>query len=414
MAQRKQSGGSSGRVPPRRPRAAPATPSSSPTSGPRDYAGKGAKPSFGGKAPYGKPAGKPSYGKNPGKPAFGKPRSERFGAAGGSPGKPPRDKAAWSKPARGPGRNRDEAPARATSYSPRARPERSASDRPYAGKPAYQTEPRPSRPQVRPAKPSPAAAAPPPAPRPEKAPRLERNQVWIYGLHAVSAALANPLRHPLRLLLTQDIAESLYEMTSQLNELKPEVVTRDAISRMLPAGAVHQGAALLSDTLRPIPLEDVIDQAAAVEKTVIVILDQVTDPQNVGAILRSAAAFGASAVVMPDRHAPPETGALVKAASGAVELVPLVRVINLARAMEDLKAAGFWIAGLDGQATQTLAAADMTGKVALVLGAEGEGLRRLTRDLCDILVRLPISERMESLNVSAAAAVALYELARKG
>ncbi len=182
---------------------------------------------------------------------------------------------------------------------------------------------------------------------------------------------------------------------------------------MLPPGAVHQGAALLSEPLTDVALEDVLDRAAEAEKSVVLVLDQVTDPQNVGAILRSAAAFGADAVLVPDRHAPPETGALVKAASGAVEIVPLVRVINLARALEELKKAGFWIAGLDGQAPQTLAAADMTGKVALVLGAEGEGLRRLTRDHCDILVRLPISERMESLNVSAAAAVALYELARK-
>lgn len=240
-----------------------------------------------------------------------------------------------------------------------------------------------------------------------------RNQFWLYGLHAVKAALANPRRRRHRLLLTDEAAQALHADISNINDLSPEIEGREAIARVVPPGAVHQGAALLSEPLADVALEDIIDQAAEGEKSVILILDQVTDPQNVGAILRSAAAFGAAAVVVPDRHAPPETGALVKAASGAVEIVPLVRVVNLARAMEDLKAAGFWCAGLDGSAPQTLAAADMTGKVALVLGAEGEGLRRLTRDHCDILVRLPISDRMESLNVSAAAAVALYELARK-
>jgi 23S rRNA (guanosine2251-2'-O)-methyltransferase len=243
--------------------------------------------------------------------------------------------------------------------------------------------------------------------------RPGRNQLWLYGLHAVMAALANPQRRLHRLLLTDEAAEAIQNNMNSTNNLRPERQSREEISRILPPGAVHQGAALLSEPLGDVALEDVIDQAATVENAVVVILDQVTDPQNVGAILRSAAAFNAMAVVVPDRHAPPETAALVKAASGAVEIVPLVRVVNLARAMDDLKAAGFWCAGLDGHAPQSLAAADMTGKVALVLGAEGEGLRRLTRDHCDILVRLPISDRMESLNVSAAAAVALYELARK-
>ena len=433
MTQRKHSGGSTDRTPPRRPRADSATQSSGPTGA---FAGK---PSYG-KAAFGKATGKPGYGKpsfgkatggkTSGKAAFGKPRSDRssagpIGSGRAGTGKPSMGKTSWAKPARGPGRNRDEAPQRSAPYSdrsrsegpthakPRSRPEQSWTDQPRPSKPSSRPDIKEVRPPARPAKPARAPDAPTTAPRPERPARLARNQVWLYGLHAVKAALANPLRQFHRLLLSRDASEAMYGDTSQINDLTPEIMTRDEIGRLLPAGAVHQGAALLTDTLRPIALEDVIDQAAAVEKTVIVILDQVTDPQNVGAILRSAAAFGAAAVVMPERHAPPETGALVKAASGAVELVPLVRVINLARAMEDIKAAGFWIAGLDGQAPQTLAAADMTGKVALVLGAEGEGLRRLTRDLCDILVRLPISARMESLNVSAAAAVAMYELARK-
>jgi 23S rRNA (guanosine2251-2'-O)-methyltransferase len=239
---------------------------------------------------------------------------------------------------------------------------------------------------------------------------------WLYGLHAVKAALDNPRRKVQRLLLTDDASASLAGNRSNLKQMYPqaaaESATRETITQLLPAGAVHQGAAMLADPLADVALEDVLDEMTGRDQAVILILDQVTDPQNVGAILRSAAAFNVEAVVVPDRHAPPETAAMAKAASGAIEVVPLVRVVNLARALAQLKDAGFWIAGMAGEAEQTLAAADLSGKVALVLGAEGEGLRRLTRDHCDLLVRLPISPRMESLNVSAAAAVALYELAR--
>jgi len=240
---------------------------------------------------------------------------------------------------------------------------------------------------------------------------------WLYGLHAVKAALDNPRRKILRLLLTEEALSAICGNRNGFKEMYPntpvETAIREAISQLLPPHAVHQGAALLADPLGDVALDDVLDEVADRQNAVILLLDQVTDPQNVGAILRSAAAFDVAAVVLPDRHSPPETTALAKAASGAIEMVPLVRVVNLARALEQLKQAGFWTAGLAGEATQTLAAAHLTGKIALVLGAEGEGLRRLTREHCDILVKLPISPRMESLNVSAAAAVALYELARK-
>jgi 23S rRNA (guanosine2251-2'-O)-methyltransferase len=177
---------------------------------------------------------------------------------------------------------------------------------------------------------------------------------------------------------------------------------------------VHQGVAALVEPLPDFEIEDVIAAAGDRANATIVVLDQVTDPHNVGAILRSAAAFGALAVLLTERHAAPETGVLAKAASGGLDVTPLVRVANLARAMEQLKEAGFWCVGLAGEADRTLAQANLTGKIALCLGAEGPGLRRLTREHCDLLAKLPTSGPIGHLNVSNAAAVALYELARSG
>ncbi|MEE8351348.1 MAG: 23S rRNA (guanosine(2251)-2'-O)-methyltransferase RlmB, partial [Rhodospirillales bacterium] len=170
-----------------------------------------------------------------------------------------------------------------------------------------------------------------------------------------------------------------------------------------------QGIAILAGTLPEVSLEDLVRKDGT-----IVILDQASDPRNIGAVLRSAAAFGACGVIVQDRHAPPVTGTLCKAASGAADLIPMVRTVNLSRALNILKEAGYWCVGLDGKAKETLAEADLTGKVALVLGSEGGGLRRLTRDQCDLFVRVPIINRVESLNVSTAAAIALYELKREG
>lgn len=229
--------------------------------------------------------------------------------------------------------------------------------------------------------------------------------IWLYGPHAVEAALANPARKLRRLLLTAEMAKAHPGRQG-------EVVERAELDRHLPPGAVHQGIAALVEPLPEIDLDDIARQGQMRDSAVVVLLDQVTDPHNVGAILRSAAAFGALAVIAPDRHAPDETGALAKSASGALERMPLVRVTNLVRALETLKGHGFWVAGLAGEATATLAGAKLSGRVALVLGAEGDGLRRLTREHCDLLVRLPMTGDMESLNVSNAAAVALYELFR--
>lgn len=243
---------------------------------------------------------------------------------------------------------------------------------------------------------------------------------WLYGLHAVKAALANPRRRIHRLLVgLSDARESaaIVALSSgrsgQGEAVAVERVERGEIAQLLPEGAVHQGIAARVQPLSPAHLEEVCDAAARLDRAAVLVLDQVTDPHNVGAILRSAAAFGALAVVLTDRNAPPETGVLAKSASGALDVVPLVRVTNLVRALDLLKQAGFWCIGLAADGSQTLAEANLSGKIALVLGSEGEGLRRLTRERCDLLVRLPTQGSIGHLNVSNAAAVALYELVRQ-
>lgn len=237
---------------------------------------------------------------------------------------------------------------------------------------------------------------------------------WLYGHHAVTAALGNPERKLLRLARTgADIEPGEVEGGSG-DWPEWEQVPRDILESWLPYGAVHQGIAAKVHPLPERGIEDVVAEAAEQDQAVVMILDQVTDPQNVGAILRSAAAFGALAVILTERNAAPESGSLAKAASGALEHVPLVRVANLARAIDILKKGGFWIAGLAAEAERTLSQAKLTGKIGLALGAEGPGLRRLTREHCDLLVRLPTAGPIDHLNVSNAAAVSLYELVRDG
>ena len=257
--------------------------------------------------------------------------------------------------------------------------------------------------------------APPPAraPRPSQAAILRdtppANTLWLHGIHAVAAALANPRRRPRRLLLTVEAEAALSLQLRKPWRIPGERVERNRFQTFLHEDAVHQGAALLTEPLQPIPLEDAI----AAGSGPVLLLDQVTDPRNVGAILRSAAAFGAACVVMQDRNAAPETGALARAASGALEQVPIAREVNLSRAIVALQRAGFWVLGLAGEGKRTLAEAlPRDRRTALVLGAEDSGIRRLQRETCDELVRLPIAPGVESLNVAAAAAVALYEVAR--
>ncbi len=230
---------------------------------------------------------------------------------------------------------------------------------------------------------------------------------WIYGWHTVRAALGNPNRGPGRLLAT---AEAAARIGAEFPALAPEITTRAALDSLLPEGAVHQGVALHAPPGKNVVLDDILADPAA--GTLVVVLDQVTDPHNVGAVLRSAAAFGAIAVIVANRGAPPATGVLAKAASGALDIVPLVRVANLARALDALAGDGFLRIGFDGDAEDSLAEVDSKGRIALILGAEGRGLRRLTRKHCDQLVRIPTPGGLTSLNVSNAAAIALYEIAK--
>lgn len=235
-----------------------------------------------------------------------------------------------------------------------------------------------------------------------------RKGVWLFGLHPVRAALQNPQRSLIALRASRNAAADLADLAAERNISVQDTHPAD-IAELLPPGAVHQGVALLTAPLSPPALEHAAAQAS--ENATIVILDQVTDPHNVGAILRSAAVFGVDFIVVPDRHAPPDSGTLAKSASGALESLPLVRVGNLAQAMKTLQEAGFWVVGLDGSTDDTLDSIPQSGKLALVLGSEGKGLRRLTAENCDQVVRIAMAENaVGSLNVSNAGAIALYHV----
>jgi len=233
---------------------------------------------------------------------------------------------------------------------------------------------------------------------------------WLYGLHAVQAALANPRRKLGRAVLTPRAIESLGSQL--LARVRVETSDPAAIDRLLPAGAVHQGAALEAWPLKSRDLDDILAEPGTEGRRVILVLDQLSDPHNVGAILRTAAAFGVTAVVVQDRNAPPQSGALAKAASGALDLIPYIEVVNIARTLDQLAERGFWRIALAGDGDVSLAEAAPVGDVALVMGSEGAGIRRLVREHCEASAFIPISKTIESLNVSNAAAIALYELRR--
>jgi len=244
--------------------------------------------------------------------------------------------------------------------------------------------------------------------RPSKSPRGGHQSVWLYGRHPVLAALANPERRIERLLATREVAE---RHATELAGHSPQILSRDELAHRLPGGAVHQGLAILASPLEEPTLEDVLARCG--DNALVLALDQVTDPHNVGAILRSAAAFGAAAVIVTERNAPADTGVLAKAASGALEIVPLMRAVNLARTLDQLKEASFWTYGLAENGDAPIGTLDLEGRVCIVLGAEGEGLRRLTAEKCDRLVTIPTQAALAALNVSNAAAVAAYEWARR-
>ncbi len=248
-----------------------------------------------------------------------------------------------------------------------------------------------------------------PSPTPRAGPRRRRRadegqSEWLWGWHAVVAALDNPARPiPKRLLASAERARALAERFGA--DLALDIVESAAIAQALPSGAVHQGVALRTPPIEPVALTDLATPA----RGLLLMLDKVTDPQNVGAIFRTAAAFGVRGVIVQDRHAPALTGALAKAAAGAVDKIPHARETNLSRALERLETLGWRSVGLDGAAERDLADVLDGAPTVLVMGSEGEGLRRLVREHCEVLARIPMPGGFESLNVAAAAAVALYE-----
>ncbi|TVR98929.1 MAG: 23S rRNA (guanosine(2251)-2'-O)-methyltransferase RlmB [Rhodospirillales bacterium] len=242
---------------------------------------------------------------------------------------------------------------------------------------------------------------------------------WLFGTHAVLAAIANPDRTCRRLVAVPVAADTLAAAAKTAAPPRPAVELLDprGLEALLPPGSVHQGVAVLAEALAQPGLDQLLQDLGPDTAARVIVLDQASDPRNVGAVLRSAAAFGAAAMIVQDRHAPAETGTLAKAASGALEVVPMVAVTNIARSLERLKNAGFWCLGLAGDADRPLPALEPMPRLALVMGAEGPGLRRLVRETCDVLARIPMQSGgpgrgVDSLNVSVAAAIALYELAR--
>src|SRR4051812_46682379 len=239
-------------------------------------------------------------------------------------------------------------------------------------------------------------------------PQVRHHRPRLWGKHAVTAALDNPDRKVLKAWATREVAGSM-----QFPKDVPVTLADVAdLGRLVPSDAPHQGVVIEVEPLDDAWLDGIL--AGARERAMLLVLDQVTDPHNVGAILRPAAAFGALGIVPQDRHSPPESGVVAKAASGALERMPWARVVNLARALEEIGDAGFWRIGLAGDAEVEIKDALGPQRVALVLGAEGAGLRPNTREHCDALARLPITNAVESLNVSNAAAVALYAVTSHG
>lgn len=241
------------------------------------------------------------------------------------------------------------------------------------------------------------------------------NQNLLYGRHAVIAAINNPNRKIHKIYCSKDNLEELRAACLK-NNLPANIISvleKKELDKLLPRDAVHQGFAMQCQELENFSLDEICQMADKVLNCHILILDQVTDPQNIGAIIRSCVAFDTLALILQDKNSPAETGSMAKASVGTIEALPICRVTNLSRAIEKLKANGFWIVGLDGYATSYIEDIDKSGKIALIMGSEGKGMRRLVEENCDTTVKLPISSKVESLNVSTAAAIALYEINKK-
>ncbi len=234
----------------------------------------------------------------------------------------------------------------------------------------------------------------------------------LYGRHPVMAAVCNRRRKINKILCTKENFEEIRNACLK-NDLSPGIVNmvdKKEIDRILPREAVHQGLAAYCQELEEYTLDEICIIADELPRCHVLILDQVTDPQNIGAIIRSCVAFDTLALILQDKNAPLETGAMAKASAGTIEHLRICRVTNLSRAINQLKDAGFWTIGMDGYAQNYIDSIDKSGKIAIVMGSEGKGMRRLVEEACDSTVKLPISEKVESLNVSTAAAIALYEI----
>ena len=236
----------------------------------------------------------------------------------------------------------------------------------------------------------------------------------FYGRHPVISAITNPQRTINSLFCTKENTEELknacIKAGRNVNLIK--TIDKKDIEQMLPRDSVHQGFVAKVQPLPEYSIEEICNLAQEQKDCHILILDQVTDPQNIGAIIRSCVAFNALALIVQDKNSPPENGSMAKASAGMIEHLPICRVTNISRAIEQLKKAGFWTIGMDGYATTTISELKKGGKNAIIMGSEGKGMRRLVEESCDITVRLPISERVESLNVSTAAAIVLYEISK--
>lgn len=240
-------------------------------------------------------------------------------------------------------------------------------------------------------------------------PQKKSATLYLYGRHPVILALQNPRRRIHEIWMTKGALEGVRLPP----ELPVHIVMREHLDALVRKEALHQGVVAKCDPLPPYGLDTVIQASKSTDCMLVVLLDQVSDPHNIGAILRSATAFHAAAVIVPEAGAPDETGVLAKSASGALELIPLVRVPNLVRAMEALKKADFWCIGMDGYAKDIMSDQKLPDKCAIVMGSEGDGMRRLTAECCDYMTKLPMNPAIESLNVSNACAIALYEWCRQ-